>query len=89
MKSQLSILPTKKMTLKKLEGGVNMTPPQSVRVKIGWKNFVMKAKVGKEDKGWRKRVIKKPKFLASGTNSTVLHTTQAPRIKVLRKRGNV
>ena len=39
-------------------------------VKIGWKNFVMKAKVGKKDKGWGKRVIKKPKFLASGTNST-------------------
>ena len=39
-------------------------------VKIGWKNFVMKAKVGKEDKGWGKQVIKKPKFLASGTNST-------------------
>ena len=36
-------------------------------VKIGWKNFVMKAKVGKEDKGWGKQVIKKPKFLASGT----------------------
>ena len=39
-------------------------------VKIGWKNFVMKVKVGKEDKGWGKQVIKKPKFLASGTNST-------------------
>ena len=31
----------------------------------------MKAKVGKEDKGWGKQVIKKPKFLASGTNSTI------------------
>ena len=46
----------------------------SSAVKIGWKNFVMKAKVGKEDKGWGKQVIKIPKFLASGTNSTKSET---------------
>ena len=47
MKSQLSILPTKKMTLKKLEGGGGQydPPPQSVRFNTDGVNKIYTCKI--------------------------------------------